>query len=273
MRCLAEAIYFEARSEPEAGQAAVAQVVLNRVRSGIYPDDRLRRRLSGPRAAVRLPVLVRLRGQVAARRGAGRLGDGDAHRRGGRQGQELRRHDSPRRSTTTPPTCVRSGRRRCRSSTASACTSSTRCGPASIGRRARSTAAATCRRCWRRRARAAERGFDSRAATGLGSPPTEGAEMPKGYIISRVDIHDPDGLRQIRRGRRRRRSRSTAASRWRAAARYEALEGAGAQAQRRSWSSRASRPRAPITSPPNIRRRRRMREGAADMEIVLVEGV
>ena len=37
MRCLAEAIYFEARSEPEAGQAAVAQVVLNRVRSGIYP--------------------------------------------------------------------------------------------------------------------------------------------------------------------------------------------------------------------------------------------
>ena len=39
MRCLAEAIYFEARSEPEAGQAAVAQVVLNRVRSGIYPTD------------------------------------------------------------------------------------------------------------------------------------------------------------------------------------------------------------------------------------------
>ena len=37
MRCLAEAIYFEARSEPEEGQAAVAQVVLNRVRSGIYP--------------------------------------------------------------------------------------------------------------------------------------------------------------------------------------------------------------------------------------------
>jgi spore germination cell wall hydrolase CwlJ-like protein len=37
LRCLAEAIYFEARSEPEAGQAAVAEVVLNRVRSGIYP--------------------------------------------------------------------------------------------------------------------------------------------------------------------------------------------------------------------------------------------
>lgn len=36
-RCLAEAIYFEARSEPEAGQAAVAQVVLNRAKSGLYP--------------------------------------------------------------------------------------------------------------------------------------------------------------------------------------------------------------------------------------------
>lgn len=39
MRCLAEAIYFEARSEPEPGQAAVAQVVLNRVRSGIFPTN------------------------------------------------------------------------------------------------------------------------------------------------------------------------------------------------------------------------------------------
>ncbi len=36
-KCLAEAVYFEARSEPEEGQAAVAQVVLNRVSSGLYP--------------------------------------------------------------------------------------------------------------------------------------------------------------------------------------------------------------------------------------------
>lgn len=36
-RCLAEAVYFEARSEGPEGQAAVAQVVLNRVRSGLYP--------------------------------------------------------------------------------------------------------------------------------------------------------------------------------------------------------------------------------------------
>jgi hypothetical protein len=36
-RCLAEAIYFEARGESGDGQAAVAQVVLNRVSSGLYP--------------------------------------------------------------------------------------------------------------------------------------------------------------------------------------------------------------------------------------------
>ena len=35
--CLAQAVYFESRSEPVAGQAAVAQVVLNRLRSGLYP--------------------------------------------------------------------------------------------------------------------------------------------------------------------------------------------------------------------------------------------
>lgn len=37
-RCLAEGIYFEARGEPELGQAAVAQVILNRVRAPAYPD-------------------------------------------------------------------------------------------------------------------------------------------------------------------------------------------------------------------------------------------
>lgn len=39
VKCLAEAIYFEARSEPESGQMAVAQVVVNRAFSGYYPHD------------------------------------------------------------------------------------------------------------------------------------------------------------------------------------------------------------------------------------------
>ncbi|HYE29375.1 MAG TPA: cell wall hydrolase [Allosphingosinicella sp.] len=36
--CLASAVYFEARGEPLKGQLAVADVVLNRVRSERYPD-------------------------------------------------------------------------------------------------------------------------------------------------------------------------------------------------------------------------------------------
>ncbi len=36
-KCLAEAIYFEARGEPFEGQVAVGQVVLNRVRNPAYP--------------------------------------------------------------------------------------------------------------------------------------------------------------------------------------------------------------------------------------------
>jgi hypothetical protein len=38
-RCLANAVYFEARSEPVRGQMAVAQVVMNRVFSEFYPND------------------------------------------------------------------------------------------------------------------------------------------------------------------------------------------------------------------------------------------
>ena len=37
--CLAKAVYFEARGESLEGQLAVAKVILNRARSGIYPDS------------------------------------------------------------------------------------------------------------------------------------------------------------------------------------------------------------------------------------------
>lgn len=38
-KCLADAVYFESRGETERGQIAVAQVVVNRVFSGYYPED------------------------------------------------------------------------------------------------------------------------------------------------------------------------------------------------------------------------------------------
>ena len=37
-KCLSEVIYFEARGEAVRGQIAVAQVVMNRVFSGKYPN-------------------------------------------------------------------------------------------------------------------------------------------------------------------------------------------------------------------------------------------
>ncbi|WP_112383914.1 cell wall hydrolase [Sphingomonas carotinifaciens] len=39
LRCLAGAIYFESKGEPLSGQLAVAQVVLNRARSGQFPSE------------------------------------------------------------------------------------------------------------------------------------------------------------------------------------------------------------------------------------------
>jgi hypothetical protein len=38
-KCLADAVYFEARGEPLRGQMAVAQVIINRVFSGYYPRN------------------------------------------------------------------------------------------------------------------------------------------------------------------------------------------------------------------------------------------
>ena len=38
-KCLADAVYFEARGEPVRGQIAVAQVVMNRVFSPFYPNE------------------------------------------------------------------------------------------------------------------------------------------------------------------------------------------------------------------------------------------
>jgi len=39
LRCLAEALYFEARGESLKGQFAVAEVILNRADSALYPDS------------------------------------------------------------------------------------------------------------------------------------------------------------------------------------------------------------------------------------------
>ncbi len=86
--CLARGIYFEARGEPAKGQAAVAQVILNRVRNPHYPNticgvvyqnknwrnrcqfsfacDRIRDRIKSPE-------LYAIAKQIAAETSAGRI--------------------------------------------------------------------------------------------------------------------------------------------------------------------------------------------------------
>ena len=39
LACLARNVFYEANGEPMAGQMAVAQVTVNRARSGLFPDD------------------------------------------------------------------------------------------------------------------------------------------------------------------------------------------------------------------------------------------
>ncbi len=39
LKCLAQAVYFESRGEPLAGQLAVARVIVNRATSGQFPSD------------------------------------------------------------------------------------------------------------------------------------------------------------------------------------------------------------------------------------------
>lgn len=39
MECLAGAVYFESRGEPLSGQLAVADVIINRAESGVFPSD------------------------------------------------------------------------------------------------------------------------------------------------------------------------------------------------------------------------------------------
>ena len=67
-KCLAEAVYFEARGEAVRGQIAVAQVVMNRAFSGFYPNTVCGVVYQNKHRHLRLPVHLRLRQR--RRRGA-----------------------------------------------------------------------------------------------------------------------------------------------------------------------------------------------------------
>ena len=79
-KCLANAVYFEARDEPVRAQIAVAQVVLNRVFSPFYPNDVCGVVYQNASAIICLPVHLRLRRHSRRRHRTGRLGTRQAHR-------------------------------------------------------------------------------------------------------------------------------------------------------------------------------------------------
>ena len=89
--CLARAVYWESKGEPLAGQLSVAEVIINRARSGRFAALDLRRR---PPAR---PILLRPR----------RL---HSRRRRRRSRDWRRRWRSPRSRARTSPTAPRRGR-------------------------------------------------------------------------------------------------------------------------------------------------------------------
>ena len=108
-QCLAAGIYFEARGELVKGQAAVAQVILNRVRNPAYPQIDLRRRLPERKMAQSLPVLVCLRRHQGPRRQPRALRDGRRSRACRHRRQDLASRGRLRRPTITRPMSARAG--------------------------------------------------------------------------------------------------------------------------------------------------------------------
>ena len=88
-KCLAQAIYFEARNEPARGQQAVAQVVLNRVFSPYYPKDVCSVVYQNAHRHLSLPVHLRLRRQAGGGQRARRLGARQPHRQADARRQGL----------------------------------------------------------------------------------------------------------------------------------------------------------------------------------------
>ena len=86
LRCMATAIYFEARDEPIRGQLAVAQVIMNRIRSPFYPKTVCGVVYQGERNRLALGASSRLRAPASTTRSKKRrMGDcGEAREAGHR---------------------------------------------------------------------------------------------------------------------------------------------------------------------------------------------
>ncbi len=108
-KCLAEAVYFEARGEAVRGQIAVAQVVLNRAFSGKYPETVCGVVYQNKHRHYGLPVHLRLRQQHGRRPRARHVGARAEDREGDARRPTVAAGSRPARRTTTPIGCGRPG--------------------------------------------------------------------------------------------------------------------------------------------------------------------
>ena len=108
-KCLAEAVYFEARGEAVRGQIAVAQVVMNRTFSGFYPNTVCGVVYQNKHRHYRLPVHLRLRQQSRRHSRARHVGARQEDRQGDARRPDLVAGGRRSRRTTMPITCTRPG--------------------------------------------------------------------------------------------------------------------------------------------------------------------
>ncbi len=108
-KCLAEAVYFEARGEAVRGQIAVAQVVMNRTFSGFYPTTVCGVVYQNKHRHYGLPVHLRLRQRRRRRARARHVGSRQEDRQGDARRPALAAGSRRSRRTTMPIGCTRPG--------------------------------------------------------------------------------------------------------------------------------------------------------------------
>ena len=123
-KCLANAVYFESRSEPVRGQIAVAQVVMNRAFSGYYPSDVCGVVYQNAHRHLACQFTFACDGIAGRRQRSGVLDARAAHRARDARRQAVAARRSRRRRTIMRPTCIPTGCARCARTPRSGCITS-----------------------------------------------------------------------------------------------------------------------------------------------------
>ena len=157
-KCLANAVYFESRSEPVRGQIAVAQVVMNRAFSGYYPSDVCGVVYQNAHRHLACQFTFACDGIADVRQRSGSPGRARSASRVRRSTASCGCRRSRRRRTIMRPTCTPTGCARCARTPRSGCITSTARANGATARTSPHGAARPTRRARRRRCDAARPG-------------------------------------------------------------------------------------------------------------------